>query len=220
MRLKHLLASTVFGFSSVLAPAVCAQTLPPERYNIDAHGVDLVRKQWTPVSAQLAIGGANGLSYGRVLLDAEWWESTNNGMSNFGAVSRVTVGGVTEVFDAGPSGWVSRDINGSTLTQVGVTQVYIYQRGGMIYRLEPLAADVPPGPFSYFLTQTVAPNGLQTDYTYLIESYVNPETPKHTVVTVARLQPTRTMPDTRSTSTSPRTTSMPPMSESGKPLKR
>ena len=192
MRLRHLLASTALGLGVFLPQLASAQTLPPTRYNVDAHGVDLVRKQWTPTSANFSIGGETGLSYGRVMLNNQWWDSAQNGLRHSGATIDVVVDGVTEIFDGGPSGWTPRENNGSTLTEVSSGQIYLYHRAGVTYRMEDLNVLLPPGPLGYVVTQKTEANGLRTDYTYLIASYIDTSGEFPIVSTGARLQSYRT----------------------------
>ncbi|QDH74224.1 RHS repeat-associated core domain-containing protein [Brevundimonas sp. M20] len=153
-----------------------AQTLPPERYTLDARGVDLIRKEWTPTGANLSVGGTTGLSYGWVLLGNQWWDSAISGMNNSGTQATVTADGVTEIFDTTVTGWAPREKLGSTLTRVGTTNVYLYQRGGTVWRFETLGfVAIPPGPFEYFASSREEPNGLKTDFTYVVDSYFDPE---------------------------------------------
>lgn len=189
MRLKQLLASTALGLSVTIPQIAAAQALPPERYIVDAHGVDLVRKQWTPTTPQLSIGGATGLSYGQINIGTEWWDVAIGGMINYGTTATVTVGGMSESFDNVGGTWVPRTNNGSTLENVGSNDVWNYRRAGTTYRIEGIDALIPPGPLSYFVTQKVEPNGLTTDYHYTVESYPDPDDPAHgPVTTVGRLQ--------------------------------
>lgn len=170
--MKYLLATTALSLGLVAPQLATAQTLPPERYTVDARGVDLVRKEWTPLSAQMSIGGATGLSYSRVLLGEEWWDNAAGALKDNIGDMTVTADGITEAFTY-QDGWKPVTNNGSTLTRVGDTQVYVYQRGGTIYRFEPLGANVDG--FSsipvHFVTRREDPSGLRTDYTYTIESY-------------------------------------------------
>lgn len=191
MKIRH--KTWLFAATSALAlasaGAVNAQTLPPERYTVDAHGVDLVRKEWTPTSASFSIGGETGLSYGRVLLGSEWWDAASGGISDSGSIVRVTVDGVTEVFDAGPTGFTPREKNGSTLVESNFGDTYTYQRaGGTVWQLDRLDTDLRPGPFTHSIVSRTEPNGLRTDYNYVIDSFIPSESPHPNPVRIARLQ--------------------------------
>ncbi|WP_291832517.1 RHS repeat-associated core domain-containing protein [Brevundimonas sp.] len=192
MRLSHLLASTALGLGLIAPQFATAQTLPPERYTLDPRGVDLVRGQWTPISAQVSIGGATGLSHQRILLGDKWWDNAVSGMdAEYLVGAHVTVDGVTEYFDPDEAGnWVPRTNSGSTLTWFfdSPTLYYIYQKGGTIYRFDQLGdSTYRPAGFTQFLTYREEPNGLRTDYTYTYESFIKPEDPLNPVV-AARLQ--------------------------------
>jgi len=191
MRLSHLLASTALGLGLIAPQYAAAQAIPPERYTLDPRGVDLVRGQWTPISAQVSIGGATGLSHQRIMLNEKWWDNAVSGMdADYGVSAHITVDGVTEYFDPDPSGnWVPRTNSGSTLTMfVSPVVYYIYQKGGTIYRFDQLGnSTYRPAAFTQFLTYREEPNGLRTDYTYTYESYIDPEDPLNPIV-AARLQ--------------------------------
>jgi RHS repeat-associated protein len=181
MRMKYLLATTALSLGLVAPQLATAQTLPPERYTVDARGVDLVRKEWTPLSAQMSIGGDTGLSYSRVLLDGAWWDNAMGVLKMDPNISDmiVTVEGVTEVFESAGDAYRPRTNNGSTLVRLGDTQTYLYQRGGTVYRFEQLATEYSHLPVSsaQYITRREEPNGLITDYTYVEQTYPNPLDP-------------------------------------------
>lgn len=194
MRHKTWLFAATSALALATAGAVNAQSdpVPPEHYTLDPRGVDLVSGQWHPIGAVLSIGPADtGLSSSHVRLeDGSWWDSALGGMLVEGTHSRiVSVDGTTETFTATPSGWVARENNGSTLTQVGVSEVYIYKRAGTTYRIEVLTGVViKPKPFTHFVTRREEPSGLWTEYTYSFETYTDPNAPLLPSFEVGRLQ--------------------------------
>lgn len=178
MRLSHLLASTALGLGLIAPQYAAAQTLPPARYTLDPRGIDLVRREWTPISAQVAIGGETGLSYSRVQLayDQPWWDNAIAAVRYTDTGVIITADGISEAFD-GPFGgpWTPVENNGSTLVYDSVANAYTYVRAGTSYRIEPVGPEnLLSAPM---LTRREQPNGLRTDYTYTIDKYCLPENP-------------------------------------------
>ncbi|MBX9576101.1 MAG: hypothetical protein K2X07_10730 [Caulobacteraceae bacterium] len=187
-RLHGLLATTAVHLALAALPLSAAltatearaqaQPIPPERYTLDARGVDLVSGNFMPVSGGTSIGPPGlGLSYGRVLLEnGIWLDLAGGGIGScgIGVDCLVSVEGVTEAFTStGAMSFAPKADTGSTLTFNWSTGDYVYTRGdGTVFHMDGESTGLAP---HGVVTRKVAPNGLTTWFNYRTETYTRCE---------------------------------------------
>ena len=129
-KLLFLLGSSLVA-SGVLLPAVAVaqtagdQPAPPERYQRDERGVDLVTGKFYYFSSEISIGDAGhdfGLSYSRVQRDRGYDDDYTTGITNSGGYLNVTIGEITDKF----SFQHNNSVNGTGATISTNAQGYVY----------------------------------------------------------------------------------------------
>ena len=138
-KLLFLLGSSLVA-SGVLLPAVAVaqtagdQPAPPERYQRDERGVDLVTGKFYYFSSEISIGDAGhdfGLSYSRVQRDRGYDDDYTTGITNSGGYLNVTIGEITDKF----SFQHNNSVNGTGATISTNAQGYVYTTAdGVVYQ--------------------------------------------------------------------------------------
>ncbi|MET4898947.1 RHS repeat-associated core domain-containing protein [Sphingomonadaceae bacterium jetA1] len=138
-KLLFLLGSSLVA-SGVLLPAVAVaqtagdQPAPPERYQRDERGVDLVTGKFYYFSSEISIGDAGhdfGLSYSRVQRDRGYDDDYMTGITNSGGYLNVTIGEITDKF----SFQHNNSVNGTGATIATNAQGYVYTTAdGVVYQ--------------------------------------------------------------------------------------
>ncbi|PVM90329.1 RHS repeat domain-containing protein [Caulobacter endophyticus] len=157
--------SALLCASSCLSGMAYAQTapIPPENYEVDARGVDVLSGRPFVPGPSISIGdpSAGGLSYRRDLVMAGWRDSFL-GSINFtftGTTYLVSLGSTTKVFTRSGSTFTPAQADGSSLTATG-TAPYFTQ---FVYTS-------PDGVVARFwlndLQEITYPNGVKLNYNY------------------------------------------------------
>jgi len=174
-----------------LALALCAsyaeaQSTPdplPETLRIDANGIDVVRGAFNMSVTDVAIGGANGLSYSRVYSGSGWRGSglgTVTRLSHTAYKYYVSAGATSERFeitgalangtfasDEGSGGMLDYDSSTQRFTFTGADGSIMIFDGNLANKI---GASTSPVGNQAVMVQTIAPNGAVTDYHYKEEA--------------------------------------------------
>jgi len=177
VRLSALLcASTCF---TTIAHAQSAP-IPPERYEIDERGVDVIAGKFYSSTPTISIGDPNrgGLAYNRALLaysgalnDGGWRDLQLGTISSSGATFFVTINNQTETFTKSGSTFTSNSGSGASLVAVGISGFTFTSAAGAVATFSVSAAK---GGSNYFganeavMTNLLMPNGISIDYNVVV----------------------------------------------------
>ncbi|MEG3085379.1 RHS repeat-associated core domain-containing protein [Sphingomonas sp. PB2P12] len=138
-RLLFLLGASILPAIVLMPVAAVAQTadnqpIPPERYQRDARGVDLVTGKFYFSSSELDIGdtaGGFGLSYSRVQRDRGYDDNYQTGIVSQGGYIIVSLGSTSDKF----SPELGNSVNGTGAVLSSNAEGYIYTTSdGVVYQ--------------------------------------------------------------------------------------
>jgi RHS repeat-associated protein len=138
-KLLFLLGSSIIASGVLLPSMAVAQTAsdqpaPPERYQRDERGVDLITGKFYYSSSEISIGDAAnefGLSYSRVQREHGYDDDYTTGFTNAGGYFNVTIGDTTDKFSFSHND----SVNGTGATLSTNAQGHVYTTAdGVVYQ--------------------------------------------------------------------------------------
>jgi RHS repeat-associated protein len=179
---RALLSLTTILCTGLAAPAL-AQSVgsiapPPVRQPLDENGVDVARGTFNVTTVDLTIGteGQRGLSYGRQVSGADWFESSIGAINQNGSTVVVTLANQSDSFTKVGSTYTPTEANGASLVDANGEWVYT-ARDGTVARFWSNAQYAYPvyyGPSQANagrISSVTYPDGVRETYTYTEQQY-------------------------------------------------
>ncbi|MEG3125143.1 RHS repeat-associated core domain-containing protein [Sphingomonas sp. GB1N7] len=170
-KLLFLLGSSIIA-SGVLLPSVAIaqsasdQPAPPERYQRDERGVDLVTGKFYYSSSEISIGDAGndfGLSYSRIQRDRGYDDDYTTGFTNAGGYLNVTIGVTTDKFSFSHND----SVNGTGATISTNAQGHVYTTAdGVVYQFSASVRSEAVRVAAERVVKITYPTGKIVDITY------------------------------------------------------
>jgi RHS repeat-associated protein len=175
----QLVMGVVVMIALAITPQARAQSIyqptPPEFYTQDARGVDLVLAEFNYVAEEVVIGqpGAGGLVHSRGAFPSGWRDALQGSLSISGVTYTVTLGLESSIFVLTGGVFVPQSEDGSTLTNAGALYTYTTRTGAVAKYSTAYAATATgqPSTTMAMLYEQTKPNGEQTNYHYVSQTY-------------------------------------------------